>query len=94
MATSRTFEIMREMQAAQKAEAEKLKVNVHPETVRRVFDMQREYVPCIVCNTITNTDVHVDYNGGISVFTKYVCPKCKNEFMEKDIPRGSVNESE
>jgi ribosomal protein S27E len=85
MATSRTFEIMREMQAAQKAEAEKIKVNVHPDTVRRVFDMQKEYVPCLFCGTITNTDVHVDYNGGISVYTLYKCPKCTHTFMEKDI---------
>jgi len=31
--------------------------------------------------------VHVEYRTGIAVFTKYVCPKCTHEFMEKDIPR-------
>ena len=26
---------------------------------------------------------------GIAVFTKYVCPFCKYEFLERDIPRES-----
>jgi transposase-like protein len=50
-------------------------------------EMQSEKVPCINCLNITNTAQHVDNNGGLAVFTKYVCPHCKYEFMEKDIPR-------
>jgi transposase-like protein len=50
-------------------------------------EMQREKVPCINCLSITNTAQHVDNNGGLAVYTKYVCPHCKYEFMEKDIPR-------
>jgi len=50
-----------------------------------LLEMQREKVPCLNCNAITNTAQHVDYTGGISVFTKYVCPSCKYEFMEKDL---------
>ena len=88
MATSRTFEIMREMKAAEEAKAvEKKSIvsNAHPDTVRRVFEMQQERVPCLFCGTITNTDVHVDNTGGISVYTLYRCPKCTHTFMEKDL---------
>ena len=50
-------------------------------------EMQSEKVPCINCLNITNTAQHVDNNGGLAVYTKYVCPHCKYEFLEKDIPR-------
>ena len=80
-----TYQIMQDMKAA---EAEKFKAeNLHPETLRRVFEAQGERVPCVNCLAITKTDVHVEYRTGIAVFTKYVCPRCKHEFMEKDIPR-------
>ena len=82
-----TYQIMQDMKAAKQAEEEERKAIVtdaHPDTIRRVFEMQQEQIPCTFCGTVTKTDVHVDYNGGISVFTKYVCPKCKNEFFEKD----------
>lgn len=59
--------------------------NMHPRTVEILYDMQSEKVACINCGTITNTCTHVDNNGGIMVFTKYVCPHCKKEFMEKDL---------
>ena len=58
---------------------------MHPRAWELLMEMQSEKVPCITCGTITRTDVHVEYRGGISVFTKYVCPHCKNEFMEKDL---------
>jgi transposase-like protein len=83
-----TYQIMQDMRAAEQAREDIAKARtVHPDTLARVFEMQREQVPCLFCSAITKTDVHVDYNGGISVFTKYVCPKCTHEFMEKDIPR-------
>ena len=83
-----TYQIMQDMRAAEQAKEDIAKAKVvHPDTLARVFEMQQERVPCTFCQTITDTDVHVDYNGGISVFTKYVCPKCTHEFMEKDIPR-------
>jgi transposase-like protein len=63
----------------------KEKKEMHPRALEMLFDMQTPKVPCTFCGTITKTDVHVDYRGGIAVFTKYVCPKCKNEFMEKDL---------
>lgn len=62
---------------------------MHPHTLEILFDMQSEKVPCTICRTITKTDVHVDNCCGIAVYTKYICPNCKNEFMEKDIPRKS-----
>jgi hypothetical protein len=81
-----TYQIMQDIKAADISEKEKLQAkNLHPETLRRVFDMQQEQVPCIKCNKITKTDVHVEYRTGIAVFTKYVCPHCKHEFMEKDL---------
>ena len=55
-----------------------------------LLEMQKEVVPCINCQAITNTTQHIDNNGGLAVFTKYVCPRCKYEFMEKDIPRESA----
>jgi transposase-like protein len=83
-----TYQIMQDMKATEQAKEDIAKAKVvHPDTLARVFEMQQERVPCTFCQTITKTDVHVDYNGGISVFTKYVCPKCTHEFMEKDIPR-------
>ena len=88
MGSLSAYEMYLEIKKAENAEVEKLKAvttNPHPDTLARVFEMQRERVPCTVCNTVTNTDVHVEYRGGISVFTKYVCPRCKNEFMEKDL---------
>jgi transposase-like protein len=88
MGSLSAYEIYLEIKNAKKVEVEKLKAivtNAHPDTIAGVFEMQRERVPCTVCNTVTNTDVHVEYRGGISVFTKYVCPRCKNEFMEKDL---------
>lgn len=50
-------------------------------------EMQSEKVPCINCLNITKTEPLVDNTGGFAVYTKYVCPHCKYEFMEKDIPR-------
>ena len=77
---------MKEMQAAAQAKANPARSNeVHPETFRRVLEMQQERVPCLFCGTITNTDVHVDYRGGTSVYTLYRCPRCTHTFMEKDI---------
>jgi len=58
---------------------------VNSRTLEILFDMQSEKVPCIRCNTITKTDVHIDNNNGLAVYTKYVCPRCKTEFMEKDL---------
>ena len=79
---------MQEIKAAKQEEIDRFKAKVvHPETLRRVFEMQQERVPCTFCGAITNTDVHVDKNGGIAVYTLYRCPHCKKEFMEKDIPR-------
>ena len=52
-----------------------------------LFEMQSERVPCIFCGTVTKTQQHVEYRTGIAVFTKYVCPVCTLEFMEKDRPR-------
>jgi hypothetical protein len=82
------YQIMQDMKAAEQAEAEKFKAeNLHSETLRRVFEAQGERVPCVNCLAITKTDVHVDYRGGMAVYTLYRCPRCKHEFMEKDIPR-------
>ena len=82
------YQIWQETKAAKQAEIDKIKAKVvHPDTLKLVFEMQQERVPCTFCQTITDTDVHVDNNGGIAVYTVYRCPKCKNEFMEKDIPR-------
>lgn len=67
---------------------------MHPRALEFLFEMQRDKVPCTFCNTITTTDVHVDNNNGFAVYTLYKCPNCKNEFMEKDIPRaGAINET-
>jgi transposase-like protein len=83
-----TYQIMQDMRAAEQAREDIAKgKDVHPDALARVFEMQRERVPCLFCGTVTKTDVHVEYTGGISVWTKYVCPKCTHEFMEKDIPR-------
>jgi hypothetical protein len=82
------YQIWQETKAAKQEEIDRFTAKVvHPDTLRRVFEMQRERVPCMFCQTITDTDVHVDKNGGVAVYTLYRCPKCKNEFMEKDIPR-------
>jgi hypothetical protein len=83
-----TYQIMQDTKAAKQEEIDRFTAKVvHPETLRRVFEMQQERVPCVNCLAITKTDVHVEYRTGIAVFTKYVCPRCKHEFMEKDIPR-------
>lgn len=83
-----TYQIMQEIKAAKQEEIDRFKAKVvHPETLKLVFEMQQERVLCTVCFTITDTDVHVDKNGGIAVYTLYRCPRCKHEFMEKDIPR-------
>ena len=82
------YEMYIAMRDAKKAEEEKGKIvsaDPHPDTLARVMEMQQERVPCINCNAVTKTDVHVEYRGGIAVFTKYVCPRCKHEFMEKDL---------
>ena len=82
------YQIMQDTKAAKQEEIDRFTAKVvHPETLKLVFEMQRERVPCTFCQTITDTDVHVDKNGGMAVYTLYRCPKCKNEFMEKDIPR-------
>jgi hypothetical protein len=79
---------MQDMRAEEQAKVDIAKAkNVHPDTWARVFESQRERVPCINCLAITDTDVHVDYRGGMAVYTLYRCPRCKHEFMEKDIPR-------
>jgi hypothetical protein len=79
---------MQEIKAAKQEEIDRFKAKVvHPDTLARVFEMQQERVPCTFCQTITDTDVHVDYAGGLAVYTLYRCPRCKHEFMEKDIPR-------
>lgn len=76
------------MRDAKKVEEEKQQsviADAHPDTVARVLEMQQERVPCTNCGAVTKTDVHVEYRGGISVFTRYVCPRCRHEFMEKDL---------
>ena len=65
-------------------------VTINDRAWAMLLEMQAERVPCINCQAITNTAQHVDNNGGYAVFTKYVCPHCKYEFMEKDIPRESA----
>jgi DNA-directed RNA polymerase subunit RPC12/RpoP len=62
-----------------------IKEAMHPRTRSMLFEMQSERVPCIRCGTVTKTDVHVDYRGGMAVYTLYRCPQCKHEFMEKDL---------
>ena len=82
------YQIMQDMQDEEQAKVDVAKAkNMHPDALKQVFDMQRERVPCVNCFAITNTDVHVDYRGGMAVYTLYRCPRCKHEFMEKDIPR-------
>ena len=77
---------MQDMKAEAKAKDDIAKgKSVHPDTFKIVLEMQREKVPCLFCNYITNTDVFVDYNGGMSVYTLYKCPNCTHEFMEKDL---------
>lgn len=88
MKAKSTYQIMMEMKQQAIVEKEKVTSNIYPDTFKRVLEMQQEKVPCIVCNRLTNTDVHVEYRGGMSVFTKYVCPYCKTEFMEKDLHQG------
>ena len=85
------YQIYLEMKNVKKVEEEKQKSiisNAHPDTIARVFEMQKEKIPCMACGAITKTDVHVEYHTGIAVFTKYVCPICKYEFMEKDLHNG------
>ena len=82
------YQIMQDTKAAKQAEIDRFTAkDVHPDALKQVFDMQRERVPCTNCFAITDTDVHVDYRGGMAVYTLYRCPRCTHEFMEKDIPR-------
>lgn len=62
-------------------------VILHDRAWEMLKEMQSEKVPCINCLNITKTEPLVDNTGGFAVYTKYVCPHCKYEFMEKDIPR-------
>ena len=81
-----TYQIMQDMKAEAQAKVDIAKgKDVHPDTFARVLEMQQERVPCLFCGAITNTDVHVDYRGGMSVYTLYRCPRCTHEFMEKDL---------
>jgi hypothetical protein len=82
------YQIMQDTKAVKQEEIDRFKAKVvRPETLKQVFEMQQERVPCTNCLAITDTDVHVDYRGGMAVYTLYRCPRCKHEFMEKDIPR-------
>jgi hypothetical protein len=79
---------MQDTKAAKQAEIDRFKAkDVHPDALKQVFEMQQERVLCTNCFAVTDTDVHVDYRGGMAVYTLYRCPRCKHEFMEKDIPR-------
>jgi hypothetical protein len=79
---------MQEIKAAKQEEIDRFKAKVvHPDALKQVFEMQQERVLCTNCFAVTDTDVHVDYRGGMAVYTLYRCPRCKHEFMEKDIPR-------
>ena len=79
---------MQDTKAAKQAEIDRFKAkDVHPDALKQVFEMQQERVLCTNCFAVTDTDVHVDYSGGMAVYTLYRCPRCKHEFMEKDIPR-------
>jgi hypothetical protein len=82
------YQIMQDTKAAKQAEIDRFKAkDVHPDALKQVFEMQQERVLCTNCFAVTDTDVHVDYRGGMAVYTLYRCPRCKHEFMEKDIPR-------
>lgn len=63
---------------------------MHPRAWELLMEMQSEKIPCTYCGTITKTTQHCEYQGGIAVFTKYVCPNCKNEFMEKDLHGNDI----
>lgn len=48
--------------------------------------MQEEKVNCIRCGSdAIDKGTEVDYNGGMSVFMKYTCRKCKKEFLDKEM---------
>ena len=88
MKAKSAYEIYLEKKNAKKVEEGQKKAVItdpHPDTLARVFELQQERRSCTVCYAVTQTDVHVEYRGGIAVFTRYVCPRCKNEFMEKDL---------
>jgi transposase-like protein len=66
---------------------------MHPRAVEFLFQMQAEKVNCIRCQSDEiDKGTEVDYNGGISVFMKYTCRKCKKEFLDKEILYGSGDE--
>jgi DNA-directed RNA polymerase subunit RPC12/RpoP len=52
--------------------------------------MQAEKVNCIRCGSIEiDKGTEVDYNGGMAVYMKYTCRKCKKEFLDKEILHGN-----
>lgn len=62
---------------------------MHPRAVELLFEMQQEKVNCIFCNSdAIDKGTEVDYNGGMAVFMKYTCRKCKTEFLDKEILHG------
>ena len=66
---------------------------MHPRAVEFLYEMQREKVNCIVCKSdAIDKGTEVDYNGGIAVFMKYTCRKCKTEFLDKEIHQESGDE--
>ena len=66
---------------------------MHPRAVEFLFEMQAETVNCIRCGSdAIDKGTEVDYNGGIAVFMKYTCRKCKTEFLDKEIPQESGDE--
>jgi transposase-like protein len=66
---------------------------MHPRAIEILFEMQAEKVNCIRCGSdAIDKGTEVDYNGGMSVFMKYTCRKCKKEFLDKEIPHESGEE--
>ena len=63
---------------------------MHPRAVELLFEMQAEKVNCIRCGSIEiDKGTKVDYNGGMAVYMKYTCRKCKKEFLDKEILHGN-----
>ena len=63
---------------------------MHPRTQELLFEMQAEKINCIRCGSDEiDKSTEIDYNGGIAVFMKYTCRKCKTEFLDKEIPQES-----
>ena len=63
---------------------------MHPRAVEILFEMQAEKVNCIRCGSIEiDKGTEVDYNGGMAVYMKYTCRKCKKEFLDKEILHGN-----